>query len=589
MFRDISMLIFISITFLACGHRESDPAQTAPRESLAALENEVRQHFLDSQIEFRLKYGMPVVKLPDISYEHALKEKEFAESILNRLTRVVLEDLNEKEKLSLMALRWQLEMSVEGSQYFWISFPAIPYSRPSLSSIERAFQHHDLKKPHDLDAYKSLLNQYAPLVTAIHHHYTEQVARGILMPKAELDLVVPMLATFKKPVKENGLFVEKDRLVGFSDETVKAFQQAITQMIDNDINPAFEKLITYLDGPYREETPKNVGLSQYPNGKSYYNYLVRYHTTLDLTPEEIHKRGLQAVESLNQKIDQVQADLGFQGSRADFRNYIKTNPAFYPKTSEEIGETLMSYITRLEPVVDQFFSMQPSAPYGVDRLPETLEGSMTFGYYQWPTVSNPKGHYLYNGSNLEARSLLSAASLIYHELVPGHHFQIATQYEIEGISDFRRDSFHTAYTEGWAEYASGLAWEMGGYPTAHDQLGRYLSEMFFAVRLVVDTGMNALGWSREEAMEFMRENLLESDLQIQTESLRYSVPIPGQALAYRIGAEKIRELRARVEEALGDRFDIRHFHRAILENGSLPLTVLEQRIDWFIENELKGQ
>ncbi len=210
---------------------------------------------------------------------------------------------------------------------------------------------------------------------------------------------------------------------------------------------------------------------------------------------------------------------------------------------------------------------------------------MTFGYYQWPTANNPKGVYLYNGSKLEERTLLIAESLIYHELVPGHHIQLATQYEAKGLSQYRRENFHTAYVEGWAEYASGLGTEMGGYRDPYDRLGRCFSEMFFAVRLVVDTGMNGLGWSRQRAMDFMKENLLESDTQIETESLRYAVAIPGQALAYRIGSEKIRELRAHAEQVLGERFDLRRFHAAVLENGSVPLTVLEQLIERFIEAE----
>jgi len=585
MIRIFLVLMLFSMITTNCTQNEKVSPNQGPMDSLAVLENEVRQHFLDKDIDFRLKYGLPILRLPDISYEHALEEKEFTESVLSRLNRIGDEGLTEVERLSQMALRWQLEMAIEGFQYFWFKFPCIPYSNPSLGTVERVFTQHPFKEAQDLETYRSLLEQYALLIQAVHSHYQEQADRGILMPQAQLDLVIPMFQAFNKPLAMSPLVVLDDRLTELEPKAVAQFQTTVAMIINKEIQASFDKFIAYLSGPYREKAPETVGLSQYPNGKACYKYWVRYYTTLELSPEEIHARGIEAVGLLNEKIDGIQAQMKFNGSRTLFRDWLKTDPRFFATSPEEIGEKLMNYITRLEPQVDRFFSMQPTAPYGVERLPAALEGSMTFGYYQWPTVANPKGHYLYNGSNLKDRSLLTAASLIYHELVPGHHFQIATQYEIEGISDFRRDSFHTAYTEGWAEYASGLAWEMDGYDTLEDQLGRYFSEMFFAVRLVVDTGMNALGWSREKAMAFMAENLLESDLQIQTESLRYSVPIPGQALAYRIGAEKIRELRARAQSTLGDRFDIRKFHRAVLENGSLPLSVLEQRIDWFIETE----
>ncbi len=211
---------------------------------------------------------------------------------------------------------------------------------------------------------------------------------------------------------------------------------------------------------------------------------------------------------------------------------------------------------------------------------------MTFGFYQPPTASEPKGFYNYNGSNLNERSLVWAEGLIYHELVPGHHFHIALQYENETLPEFRRENSHNSYTEGWAEYASWLGREMGLYQDPYSLCGRYMMDMFLSTRLVVDTGMNCLEWPRSRAVKFMKDNLLESDTQIHSETLRYSTDIPAQALGYKLGSIKMFELRDKVEKALGDRFDIRKFHDAILGTGSLPLPILERHIDWFIEKEL---
>ncbi len=210
---------------------------------------------------------------------------------------------------------------------------------------------------------------------------------------------------------------------------------------------------------------------------------------------------------------------------------------------------------------------------------------MTYGYYQSPTASDRRGYYYYNGSSLADRSLLNAAALIYHELVPGHHFQRALQHENADLPSFRREAGWTAYTEGWGEYASSLAGEMGMYEDPYDRAGRLMMDVFLSSRLVVDTGMNALGWTRARAIEYMKANTLESDTQIATETLRYSCDIPGQALAYKMGSARIRELRARAERDLGAAFDVRRFHDAVLGSGPMPLAVLERHVDWFIETE----
>jgi uncharacterized protein (DUF885 family) len=213
---------------------------------------------------------------------------------------------------------------------------------------------------------------------------------------------------------------------------------------------------------------------------------------------------------------------------------------------------------------------------------------MTFGYYQWPTPAEPTGRYFYNGSSLDERPLVQAAALIYHELIPGHHFQVSLQTENEDLPSFRRNSFPTAFSEGWAEYASGLAGEMGMYGEPYDRYGRLASEIFLASRLVVDTGMNALGWPREEALDYLRERLLESETQLATETLRYSVDIPGQALAYKVGAMAILDLRRHAREELGEGFDVRRFHQAVLDHGAMPLDVLAEHVEWWIRSE-KGR
>ncbi|HEY9421793.1 MAG TPA: DUF885 domain-containing protein, partial [Thermoanaerobaculia bacterium] len=330
-----------------------------------------------------------------------------------------------------------------------------------------------------------------------------------------------------------------------------------------------------------------VGMRQYPGGDAAYRYLVRVHTTMDVLPEEVHEQGLKEVARLNRRLEELRLKIGFKGTLPAFHQFLKSDRRFFVKTPEEVAERLMAPVRQIEPRIGSFFLRIPKAPYGVRRLEPELEGAMTYGYYRQPTPGRPRGDYMFNGSRLEERSMLSAAALIYHELLPGHHFQIVLQEENESLPEFRRHSYPTAFVEGWAMYASGLAEEMEGYSDLYDLAGWIANDLFLSSRLVVDTGMNSRGWPRDKAIDFMQANTFESATQIGTETLRYSVDIPAQALAYKMGANKFWELRRKAERELGAKFDLRRFHDAVLGSGAMPMTVLEKHVDWWIGEEKK--
>jgi uncharacterized protein (DUF885 family) len=315
---------------------------------------------------------------------------------------------------------------------------------------------------------------------------------------------------------------------------------------------------------------------------------VNLHTTMTgLTPQAIHERGLQEIAKLNARLEEVRQKVGFQGDLAAFRQFLKTDSRFFVKTPDEVAARLTAPLKRIEPRIPDFFGRTPKAPYGVARLDPALEAGMTYGYYQQPLPGHPEGDYMFNGSKLEERSLLTAAALTYHELVPGHHFQISLQLENQGLPLFRKNSYPTAFVEGWAMYTSELAEEMGGYADPYDLAGMIAQNLFLSSRLVVDTGMNSLGWSRQQAIDYMRENTFESGTQLGSETLRYSTDIPAQALAYKMGSRRIWELRRKAEGELGKKFDLRRFHDAVLGSGAMPMTVLEKHVDWWIQQEKK--
>lgn len=530
----------------------------------------------------RLKLGLPIEKLPGVTLADEERTAAEAKALLNRLQPVKREELTHEEDLTLDVLRRQLKNQVDAPKSFYYRFQVTPYLSP-LSTISQIFAGMPLDTGADRDRYLARLGEVEGVANAIVINVQTQAAKGIRVPLPELDQVDGLLKSFSAVGEASPFRPRASRLQGLSGSDRDAFLSAVDRVVEGKVAPAVGKLAAAVQGDYRARAPEAVGLRQYPGGLEIYREFVKFHTTMDVTPEEVHAIGLRNVERIAGEMAKIRDELGFKGTQAEFRDSLRGNPRVFPKTPEEIGQRLMSYIERIEPEVDRYFGRRPRAPYGVRRLDPQLEPGQTFGYYGIPTASDPRGYYNYNGSNLAERSLLNAGPLIYHELIPGHHFQINLAFENPDIPEVRRESFDTAFNEGWGEYAAGLAGEMGMYRDAYDRYGRLAMEMFVSIRLVVDTGMNALGWSRARAIDFMKANAMESEAQILSETLRYSCDMPGQALAYKMGAMKILELREKARAALGPRFDIRGFHDWILKSGSLPMTTLERHVQAFID------
>jgi uncharacterized protein (DUF885 family) len=572
-------VLALSLLTLAC----ATATTSSPSQSLARLAEQQWQHQLEQDIGTRAELGLPIEHLPDVSLARAEKEAAFARTMLAELARIDAGALTEDERITLGILRHRSRLTADGLTHFYLQSIVTPYASPIYRVVNSVLTRTTFESREDLDRYLRLLGQYGDFIGAIERIVREQQRRGILLPKAEIAIVRATLQNARRDGPASPFFVADERLPRFRSNRNSEFHDALSQIIATQINPALTRLIEVFDAQYEASAPDAVGLAQYPGGADAYRYLIRYHTTLELDPREIHNLGLREVERINMEMARVRETLGFQGTKADFHRFLKTDPRFFAKTPEEIGERLTAYVRKIEPHIPRLFAATPLAPYDVQRLDPALEGAMTFGYYDPPSVSDPSGHYFYNASKLNERSLLSAASLMLHELVPGHHFQIARQIENERIPLFRRKSYDTVFVEGWGEYAAHLGWELGVFDDPYDKYGRLMLDMMIAVRLVVDTGMNALGWSRAQAMDFMREHTLLSDTELATETLRYSVDIPGQALAYKIGSLRMIELRRRAEQQLGATFDVRQFHEWMIGSGSMPISVLEEHVERVIK------
>ncbi|MGA2843668.1 MAG: DUF885 domain-containing protein, partial [Steroidobacteraceae bacterium] len=346
--------------------------------------------------------------------------------------------------------------------------------------------------------------------------------------------------------------------------------------------PAFARFEKFFNGTYLPACRQSVGIADTPDGQAFYRELIAYHTTTMLTAGEIHAIGLAEVKRIRAEMDKIIAAVGFTGNFQEFAHYLRTDPKFFYTDPNDLLHGYMVIAKSIDPNLVKLFGKLPRTPYGVRPVPETSAPNTTTAYYQPLSSDGSRPGYFYvNLFKPEARPKWEMEVLTTHESVPGHHLQIALQYENSaGVPMIRRMSDFTAYTEGWGLYAESLGEQLGLYTDPYQKFGQLTYDMWRAVRLVVDTGMHSAGWSRQQAIDFFKANAPKSELDITNEIDRY-IAWPGQALAYKVGQLKIFELRDAAQQALGSQFDIREFHDVVLSTGAVPLSVLDQTVrDW---------
>jgi len=359
-----------------------------------------------------------------------------------------------------------------------------------------------------------------------------------------------------------------------------------SELYRGSVAPALARLKDYLETTYLPAAREPIGASALPRGAEYYAYLVRWQTTTDLTPQQVHEIGLGEVRRLRAEMEALIRRTGFTGSFAEFNEFVRTDPRFFYDSADALLDGYRVIAKKIDPALSKVFGRLPRLPYGVLPVPEYRAPTSPGAFYMpgAPTTGRP-GYFYANTYKVGVRAKWEMEALTLHEAVPGHHLQISLAQEPESLPEFRRQTGFTAFVEGWGLYAESLGEELGLYRDPYSKFGQLTYDIWRSIRLVVDTGMHALGWTREQAMAFFRENSGKSDQEIQVEVDRYIV-WPGQALAYKIGQLKFRELRARAERSLGDRFDVRAFHDLVLGEGALPLNLLEQRVDRWIASRL---
>jgi uncharacterized protein (DUF885 family) len=525
-------------------------------------------------------------RLPEASEAQAEGQMQRLRGFLGRLERIDRQRLSAKDRLNLDVFR-RLKQDALAELEFRVY--RMPVSRmggfhtyfAEMATFVR------LTSVKDYEDYLARLAGYPHFCEGQIELMREGLRSGMTQPRPALEGTQNSIAAFitDEPT-QSVLYKPLSAIAGTVPPNERdRIQSEARRLIEGAIVPANRALLHFIEETYLPGARATIAAADLPDGERFYEHRVRMNVSLPVTPTEVHQTGHDEVKRIRQEMDAIRRTVGFVGDHAAFGEYLRREPRFYVDSPAQLMKEVAFILKRMDGELPRLFRTLPRLPYGIKPVPDYVAPQTTTAYY-WEGAGDGSraGFYYVNTYDLPSRPLYELEALSLHEAVPGHHLQIALQQELTGLPEFRRFEGFTAFVEGWGLYAERLGLEAGFYTDPYSDYGRLTYEMWRACRLVIDTGMHALGWSRDQAIAFMMDNTALTELNVRNEIDRY-ITWPGQALAYKMGELKIRELRARAEERLGNGFDLRAFHDAVLLDGAVPLDVLEAKIEAWIEGE----
>ncbi|MBT43792.1 MAG: DUF885 domain-containing protein, partial [Idiomarina sp.] len=519
--------------------------------------------------------------LPDMSADALEQRYQRNKAWLEQLNTIDTTQLDKQQKINHAMIHYTLKNHVDEYRFKAHLMPLTAEGsfHSSLAFMPGYTQFNSEQDYRDYVAKLGTINRYMEQQTAWLRQAIEQ---GYTQPKAAMaGFEESILAYIVQDASDSVYYDPFNQQPKFiDDQTWQQLQQQARQVIDEQVMPAYDDYFTFMVSEYLPNARESVGASELPEGNAFYKNRIEHYTTTDLSADEIHNIGLQEVARIRAEMLRVIEQTGFDGDFDAFVNFLRTDEQFYPETAEELLQYAAWIAKKMDGELPKFFKTLPRKPYGIAPVPEEIAPKYTTGRYSGTNRDDRAGFYWVNTYALDRRPMYQMEALTLHEAVPGHHLQNAIAGELEGVPEYRQQTYISAFGEGWGLYSEYLGLEAGFYQDPYSNFGRLSYEMWRAARLVVDTGMHAKGWSRERAIDFMASNTALSLHNVKTEIDRY-ITWPAQALSYKLGELTIKRLRAKAESELGADFDIREFHDAILENGSVPLDILESHInDW---------
>ncbi|MGI8828635.1 MAG: DUF885 domain-containing protein [Candidatus Limnocylindria bacterium] len=522
-------------------------------------------------------------RVADWSPEAIERRRKYSQGLLGRVEAIHRSRLAEGDRIhyDLFLNRLRLDVAGDAFPQHWMPLNQMEGIQTQLATLAALTP---FRAARDYEDYLARLRAVPKLVEQTTALMREGIKQGYTLPRIVLRTVPAQIQALVDEDPARTVFYAPFRKIApqVTPSERLRFEQDGRRAIAEHVLPAFRKFADFFSREYLPAARTDVSIRALPRGDALYAYLVRLHTTTDWTAQRIHEIGMEEVGRIRARMEEVIRQAAFQGDFNAFVAFLRTDPRFYYKTAEELLTGYRDICKRTDPELVRLFGVLPRTTYGVIAVPDNEAPSTTTAYYREPAMGGLRPGYFYaNTYKLESRPKYEMEALALHESVPGHHLQIALAQELEGLPNFRRYGSVTAFVEGWGLYAESLGEEMGFYRDPYSKFGQLTYEMWRACRLVVDTGMHALGWDRQRAIDFMKDNTAKAEHDIVVEIDRY-IAWPGQALAYKIGELRIKELRLRAASQLGDRFDLRKFHDVVLGSGAVPLDVLEKNVNKYI-------
>lgn len=526
-------------------------------------------------------------KLTDLSLDGIKNRKEEMRYLQKILNAVPSKNLKGEDAVNFNLFKYEIDESIEGFEFPSELMPIHQMNgiQQELADLLMAAPFQSVK---DYEDRLSRLEKVPSLVGQLTILMNEGLKQKVTPPKIVLATLPSQFdAILVEDLSKNPLMASfKEIKLDIADEKKTELQNRAQKLLKDKVLPSLKYLRDFVVNEYIPGCRESIGWAALPNGQNWYAYQAKRSTTTGLTPDEIHEIGLQEVKRIRDAMDQVRQQVGFKGNLREFDRHLREDTKFHPKSSEELMIKFREFAKRMDAELPKLFGKLPRLPYGIREMPEYKATSGPAGYYFGGSMESGRAAFFEaNTYDLKSRQLWMIEALTLHEGVPGHHLQIALAQEMEGLPKFRKEFGTTAYSEGWGLYAESLGFDMGAYKDPYSLYGRYVMEIWRAIRLVVDTGMHSKGWSRDQAMQFFRDNGPFAEQQIVSETDRY-ISWAGQALAYKIGELKMQELRKKARETLKDKFNIREFHDQMLGSGSLPLAVLETKMNSWMQQKL---
>jgi len=531
-------------------------------------------------------------QFPDfLSDEFQQKAISFYQKYATGLEDFKDESLTDDQKMSKAILAWDTKMTL--AQLSFKKDLLLPINQMwtinlTIGQLASGSSAQPFKTVEDYNKWLQRLLGFNKWLLSAKSRMEQGIKEGFVLPASLTKKIIPQFEGLATTKLEDHLFYSpiKKFPEGFSSSDKESLTNDYIKLLSQKLIPSFKEVYTFLKTDYLKASRKTSGISDTPNGEAYYNHSIKYYTTTDMTADEIHNLGLKEVARILSEMEKVKEQVGFKGTIKEFFNHVRDNKELMPyKTPKEILDNFNTIHERMKPQLEKLFGNKPKTAFVVKQTEKFREASASAEYNSGSLDGTRPGIFYTPIPDASIYNVFQDEALFLHEAIPGHHYQISLQQENTNLPSFRKTLWYSAYGEGWALYTENLGKELGLYTDPYQYFGMLGMEMHRAIRLVVDTGLHAKGWSREKAIQYSLDNEAESEAGITSEIERYMAN-PGQALSYKIGQLKIRELRARASKALGEKFDIREFHNQVLAPGCIPLALLENKIDnWVASNK----